>query len=406
MFLLFLFSWISLHGVSVHTHVLYASLDYFDWCSKGGTSFEQKGKWTIVLFDVEYTLCYVMNYSINYSDQLWLGGIVVSTISIHAEGCGSISNDAMEHYQKPVSLVHLKSISVNKHVGAFGMTSPCATVFGKHSQIASSCYQYNSVLGWGGRLYLIQTDKQLKFDELHAFSFSTRYIYIKCVHHILHLLFYSHSKCAKITLTVLDITMQCCSIYLYVLVAQLLQIFTFNFFPIKQGIAVSFGVFSASCNLLEMLTVWIFSKIVFFSVMALLISLALMKLFLSTMVPNYSSSAVRGPMKLSCSPVWEKYSSVKHKIRQDEMTLTHTVCPLPLLPFPLFCLTVLLLCGLTPLPLLLSDCWSHPSSCPSIVRQCRVLQLQYIIAIWWFLRCTCELFSKTCWSLGHHILFH
>lgn len=52
-----------------------------------------------------------------------------------------------------------------------------------------------------------------------------------------------------------------------------------NFFHIKQGIAVSFVVFSASCNLLEMLTVWIFSKIVFFSIMALLISPSLMKFF-------------------------------------------------------------------------------------------------------------------------------
>lgn len=85
-----------------------------------------------------------------------------------------------------------------------------------------------------------------------------------------------------------------------------------NFFQIKQGIAVSFGVFSASCNLFEMLTVWIFSKIVFFSIMALLISLMLMKLFLSTMVQNYSSSTVSSLMKLSCSPVWEKNTVVSN----------------------------------------------------------------------------------------------
>lgn len=94
--------------------------------------------------------------------------------------------------------------------------------------------------------------------------------------------------------------------YLHVRVGSTAPSNFHNFFQIKQGIAVSFGVFSASCNLLEMLTVWIFSEIVFFSIVALLISLTLMKLFLSTMVQNYSSSAVRGPMTLSCSPVWEK----------------------------------------------------------------------------------------------------
>ena len=59
--------------------------------------------------------------------------------------------------------------------------------------------------------YIQKTQNQ--FYELHAFSFWTRYSYIKCIQHILHLLFYSHSKCVKVTLTVLYITIRCCTVY-------------------------------------------------------------------------------------------------------------------------------------------------------------------------------------------------
>jgi len=53
---------------------------------------------------------------------------------------------------------------------------------------------YSSIIG-----YIQNT--QNEFYDLHAFSFWTRYSYIKCLQHIMHLLFYSHSRCAKVTLT-------------------------------------------------------------------------------------------------------------------------------------------------------------------------------------------------------------
>ena len=76
------------------------------------------------------------------------------------------------------------------------------------------------------------------------------------------------------------------------------------------------------------------------------------------------------------------------------------ICPRPLLPLPLLCLPP---GSLTPLTLLLlSGCWPHPSPCPSIVRHCNIVLCSgyiYILAIWWFMKCTFELFQKTGWSL-------
>lgn len=60
-------------------------------------------------------------------------------------------------------------------------------------------------------------------------------------------------------------------------------------------------------------------------------------------------------------------------------------------------------CSLSPLPLLfLSGCWPRPIPCPSIVRHCNIVlcfSYIYILASWWFMRCTFELFQKTGKSL-------
>ncbi len=63
------------------------------------------------------------------------------------------------------------------------------------------------------------------------------------------------------------------------------------------------------------------------------------------------------------------------------------ICPRPR---PLFCLPTPPARSLTPLPLL-SGCWPRPSPCPSIVRYCNIVLCSgyiYILASWWFTRCT------------------
>ncbi len=71
--------------------------------------------------------------------------------------------------------------------------------------------------------------------------------------------------------------------------------------------------------MVEMLTVWMFSKMLLSSIMALFISLSLMALFSTTMVQIASScSGVKRGLQ---SYVEKKYCNAKHKIEKEKMSL-------------------------------------------------------------------------------------
>lgn len=100
-------------------------------------------------------------------------------------------------------------------------------------------------------------------------------------------------------------TVAACSymFYLYILIAQ--QLFTLSPF-LSNGTGYSCFIFIwclfSTLSMVEMMTVWMFSKMLLYSIMALFISLSLMTLFSTTMVQIASSCSgvKRGPLP----PLW------------------------------------------------------------------------------------------------------